>query len=411
MDTYYKAYVKDILEMEEGPKCFLTVKASEYGEDILTNRTSSFESYSKIPRNKINEGDILCLYKPSGELVYNGVIRSIEEYQIQTDQIWSLFNGVWFYRTSKQDYLEHEVADIFSDYMQGKIGEVVTVLPEASEDSYKLNKLYLMLDGTVYKQYVVNKYENSGTYSYRIDNVGQLTEQELTSLVDPLQIKKFRAFDISYEGSQTIHLTSSDVNESSRNMEDFIYRLYSDYGIVLDIDIPYRGRCRINVKTPNYTGTKIGINTANIISITPKTETNENNKLIIMGSKGEYRKTYFATKNGIVEDGNDASRLPIINTTIVYSDDELADIKSQYLKNEMYNHEIVFNMILENKLYDFYNWKLGQPLEVFYEGDRYLSVFTGYSISFDENEIPSIVEITCGKVRSKLTDLINMSNR
>lgn len=468
MNANYRAYIKDCLNLTGLPKCFVTVREGDISGDILTRASSSFNILEEVP-DIIKEGDVFCLYKYNGEVIYNGVITSTEEKRIRTDQIWSLFNVDWFYRTDKQDYLEHEIAVIFQNFMEGRIGQIVTSIPASNQDNFAKNMNYYILNGSNYDEYRVNKTQYDGIYTvvsslptasentmndtiylvgstaprsaymtikttnnnvttyswqllgttdakagdetayiYSTDKIGQLAVSEIDTITDPLLIQKYSAFDVTYEGSQTSKLISVNDIRSTRNMEEFIYKLYANYGIVIDITIPYQGRCEFHIKSANYNGTKISRNTSTIISITPTTETEELNKLIIMGTLGNYRKTYYATPNGIVEDGSSTDRLPEVNNRIIFSDDSLSDIKADYLASQMYNHQIVFEMSLDNQIYDFDSWRFGQPLEVYYRGFYYQSVYTGYSYSFAEGEKLSKVTITCGKVRTKLTDLINM---
>ena len=406
MNSPYRAYIKDCLNLNSLPTHFLTVISGDPSGDILTNASSSFDCLEEIP-DTVREGDVFCLYDPDGQVIYQGVIKAKEDKRIQCDQIYALFDQDWFTRIQKETYLEHEIADVFTEFQAGKIGEIVTSLPTANEDNWLLNKNYFVLDNNVYKEHRINQYEEDGQITYQMDEVGELDAADIDLIVDPMQVQKFSAFTVTYTGSQEVHMTVPDDINELRNLEDFIYSLYEDYGVVVEITIPYESGCTIHIKTADYDSTKISKNTSNIISITPKTETEEINKLVIFGSQGNFRKTYYATTEGVVTDGEDTNRLPVIKTTYIYSDDELDDIKAENIKDEMYNHEIVFDMIMDNKLYDFFAWKFGQPLEIYYKDKVYNSIFTGYSYSFDEGERPVTVTVNCGKIRTKLTDKLN----
>lgn len=417
MDAPYRAYIKDCLHLNEKPKYFLTVLSGNPSGDILTSSSSSFTCVEEIS-DEIREGDIFCLYNQYGKTVYTGVIKAKEDREIQTEQIYSLFDHDWFVHIDKRDHLEQEIAVVFDDFISGKIGDIVTSLPTADITTYEKNKNYFLKDGNVYKEYRVNRYEekvgehdNQTVTVYRMDEVGQLPESEISQITDPLHTAKYGAFTVTYDNSQELHLTTPENLGEMRNLEEFIYSLYNDYGIVVEITIPYESGCNIHIKTVNYDGTKIAKNTSNILEITPKTETQEINKLVVFGSAGNFRKTYYATTNGVVNDGSDVNRLPVLKTSYVYSDDELEDIKADNIKDEMYNHEIRFELVLNNNLYDFYSWKFGEPLEVYYKGKVYNSIFTGYSYSFGPGERPASVEITCGIVRTKLTDKLNMDKK
>ena len=428
MAVVYRAYIKDCLNLSGLPKKFVTVETGDVAGDALTNASSSFEVYDDIT-DDVNLGDVICLYGKDGSVMYQGVISSLsfdkdaKVTEIDTNSICNLFDMDWFYRVYKEDHLEHEIADIFNDFIAHKIGYVVTTLPTANEDNWMQNRLYyrketrnnaqVYVGYRIVKQVTNVKKSGSSEYTQKVEylnvDLGILDSQTPEDYQEDVMFnQKYSVFNVTYEDSQEVHLPGLEDANQMRNMEEFIYSLFTDYGIVVDITIPYEGPCQIHIKTADYEGTKIARNAASIISISPTTETEETNKLLVFSSSGLYRKAYYATTEGITEDSSSEYRLPIINTEYVYSDEALDDIKAQYLKDEMFNHEIVFNMVLDNNLYDFYSWRLGQPLEVYYRGAYYKSVFTGYRYSFSERAQVDTVEITCGKVRQKLTDLINI---
>ena len=84
-------------------------------------------------------------------------------------------------------------------------------------------------------------------------------------------------------------------------------------------------------------------------------------------------------------------------------------IRDANLKTSMYNHQLSFVLRLKNNLWDFFQWRLGQPIEVHYKGHVYDSVFTGYSLRKEENKEPTEVEIICGNVRTSLTSKLLMN--
>lgn len=470
MDARYRAYVKNVLDLTATPQIFLTITEGNISSDILTRASASFTCLDDVPE-EVREGDILVVYDYSGKVIFQGVISQKQERQLQCDQIYALFNQGWFYRVFREDHLEHEIADIFNDFIAGEIGkivssvpaaneenfmkninyfrrngnifeeyritrqfddeqhkyvysnpmirtaaQIVSSLPTANEENYAKDTTYLVLSGEKYNKYRIKRTYNSTTrvYSYSMEQVGEIPASDvdtkaIPALTDSMMQSKYGSFVVSYDDSQEVHITFEDGSEdSTRNLEDFIYKIYEDYGVVTEIEIPFEGAPTLHFKTANYTGTKIAKNSTNIISITPTTETEETNKLIIMSSAGAYRETYYATTNGIVVESDNTNRLPVINTSFVYSDDPLEDIKAANLKDEMYNHQLVFSMFIRNNIYDFYSWKLGTPFEVYYKGVYYKTIYTGFSYSFSEGGITSTVDITCGKVRTRLTDLLNM---
>ena len=79
------------------------------------------------------------------------------------------------------------------------------------------------------------------------------------------------------------------------DMEEFIYSLYNRYQIQLTFDIPYQGKCTCTVGKSNIGEIKIGNNTNAIVDISPITEVEETNRLIIYNEDGTYR-PYFSDK-------------------------------------------------------------------------------------------------------------------
>ena len=296
MDAKYRAYIKDCLNLNGTPKAFVTVLDGDIAGDALTRSSSSFTCLDDIP-DIVNEGDVIVVYEPSGQTIYQGVISAINQKTIDADQIYSLFDYDWFTRQWSEDTLEHEIADIFNDFIAGKIGEVVSSVPTANETNWLINKLSYVLNGEHFDQYRVNKDveqvqdPSTGTYTENVTyQTVKLTGSSSTTLpddqIDSMFAKKYGGFTVTYEGKQELHLPTPEDNSSLRNMEDFIYELFSNYNIVLEIRIPFNSGCSINIKTADYSGTKIAKNSANIISISPTTEVEDTNKLVVFSSEG-----------------------------------------------------------------------------------------------------------------------------
>ena len=344
----YRAYIKDILDLAEKPKAFLKIVAFTIREDLLTTANSSFTCLT-IPSN-IDNGDVICVYDPYGVVIYQGIINQITDNVINTNQIQSIYKGTWLCANSKQDYLEHEIAVLLGDYASGKITSSVT---------------------------------------------------------DTLQAQKLGAIEIQYEGTNTNSLPTFEP-QTTQDMEQFIYSLYEKYNIVFNFTIPFDGQNVVLIKTANFTTYKIANNTHAIVDISPTTEISQNNKLIVYSTEGAYRAVYYATAQGIVTNPNDPLRLKNINTVIQFSDDDLSDIVASNLSSEMFNHKITFTLRLDNKLYAWSDFRLGQPLEIYVNGQYFNSVFTGYEMTLTQGQNLTEVKITCGKVRTSLTSKLNL---
>ena len=358
----YRCFVKDQLNLEDPPKAYMRVDTFTVRTDLMTNATSSIKVL-EMPSN-INEGDVLVLYDPKGQFLYNGVVNSIEDKTIGCSQMQSYYKGNWIYSVSSQDFLEHEIAVILKDYADGK------------------------LKGSSY--------------------------------IDSLVAERLGGITIDYTGVTTASLPttyeeSGDENEDKYevvDMEEFIYSLYEKYNIVLDFEINFSGTNYVHIKVPSFEKLKVGNNMFAIQNMLPITEIEETNKLVIYDSNNVYRTTYIATKNGIVENpATTANRFNITNTEIVFSDDPVADLVASNLPSQMFNHKLEYDLIIKNFIYEFGDFNLGGELDIYYGDEYYDSVLTGYEISKSSNQNITQAHFVCGKVRTALTKLLTLSGR
>ena len=353
----YRCFVKDQLHLTDAPKSFMVVDTFDVNTDLLTNSTSKI-TVTETPTN-VNEGDILVLYDPKGTFLYNGVITSFDDKTINCSQMQSFYRGAWVYQTSSQTYLEQEIATILGYYAQGKM--------------------------------------------------------KGSSYTDTLVAQRLGGITIDYTGSITSHLpTHYDAKSDGSqyeviDMEEFIYELYQRYSIIFDFEINFSGTNYVHIKVPTYQKIAVGNNMYAVQDMSPVTEVEETNRLIIYSSTNTYRTTYVATKTGIVEaPSSTANRFNVTNTEIVFSDDTVADLVSANLPNTMYNHKVTFNLVVKNFLYDFGEFNLGGELDVYHDDDYYSTVLTGYRISKGSNQNITQATFTCGKVRYALTKMLTM---
>lgn len=353
----YRCFIKDQLDLTAYPKAFLRVDTFDIRTDLLTNATSSITTMEML--SDVDEGDVLVLYDPKGTTLYTGVINSIEDRTIDCSQMQSFYKGTWIYNTAPSSYLEEEIASLLQNYADGKM--------------------------------------RGSTYT------------------DSLVAQRLGGITIDYTGTTAVSLPStyeenSDSDEyETIDFEEFIYSLYQKYGIVFDFEINVAGTNYVHIKTPNYTKMKVGNNMFAISNMTPITEVEETNRLIIYGSDKTYRTTYVATKNGIVEQpSTTANRFNITNTEIVFSDDPVADLVAANLPQTMYNHKLEFTLLVKNFIYEFGDFNLGGELDIYYGDEYYNSVLTGYEMQKASNKNVTEVDFVCGIVRTKLTQLLSL---
>jgi len=256
-----------------------------------------------------------------------------------------------------------------------------------------------------------NTYLEKSIYNILCDySAGKLVGSKY---IDPQVAQRLGGITPTFESSTAgVSLISQDIG-TTFEFEDFIYSLYDKYGIIFDFTINFSGNNYVNIKVPNYESISIGNNVFAIKNMAPITEIEDINRLVIFDSQGQYRTTYVATQTDIVEQPDSSvSRFDITNTEIVYSDDPIADLVADSLPQTMYNHKIEFDLILKNNIYDFEEFKLGGPLEIYYTvrdaDDYYSSVLTGYELNKESNANISEVHFICGIVRKKLTQLLTL---
>lgn len=347
----YRLFVKDCFDLSGKTKSDIVCLSFDVKRDLLEKSVSTF-NLEYIDTN-IDIGDVCGLYDDYGTIYYVGVVDEIDRSanQITCTSNISYFRYMWLY-----------------DPLRSEIGSTESLIKKEFENTFINSSDYLM-----------NK-----KYS---DIQIQLLSDELDYQI-PLQEDNY-----------------------TEDFEDFLYKSYENFGIVCDFGIDFKSlqpTLTIDGKVGDRQPIKIGNNYNKIQNFNIQTDTFENNKLIIYSKDGlTKRGEYFGTTGGITQDDESPLRLKKVNNVIVFSDDELDLIVAQNLQDNMYNHKITFDMILDNSFYDFFTlFKLGCPIEIWYNGIYFNSVFTGYEFVKENEQEISKVSITCGKVRNSLTSKI-----
>lgn len=362
----FLGYIKDCNNISNRPKSVVRVSTngtSTIKIDLLSSAKSSFSVLS-IPSN-INNGDIFSIYDRKGKEWYTGKITSYGDGKITCTQSQSILSGIWKCENFPSQTLEEELKQIVDKLISGRVGDYTD-------------------------EFIKNKYKSINVVTSSMTS-GQLP---------------------TFEDEKTI------------DFEKFIYQMYSEYGIMFKIHIPYEGDCLIEIIKPDYNSLLISDNAQAISSISPTLEIEQYNKLVIFfkskkdGKTGEvtppsYRATYVVSADSTpriirLDQESVLNRFVETNTKIVFSDDDLDTIVNANLSVDMYNHKLTFDMLLDNKLYDWEDIKLGQPLEVWNGTDYYKTLLTGYEIQLPVDSEPVSVKFVCGKVRTALTDKLKM---
>lgn len=341
----YRGFVKNInnLAGKAITSADMRITSMTIKRDILTKATSDFKIVS-VP-NAISEGDVFGVYDDFGNVVYLGIIKSIDDNNIQCDQSIALFDDKWKWRNPADTTIENKIKSI-------------------------------------------------------IDN-------DFAKSEDILEKEIFDDFLISVTSATANDFESKDSNYTVNFMQ-FLFDIYESYGIMLDIDVSFNQiRPTIKIGTNNDPVIKLGNNNQVLRNFEIVRETQEINKLVIYDKDGkEIRGVYYATPSGITDNSSSLDRLTDINTEIVCSDDEIEDIIASNISEHMYNHKITCQLVLDNKLYDFKKFNLGQQFDVYYSGELYNSILTGYKITIDNDGKASLVDLVFGKVRYSLENII-----
>lgn len=309
----------------------------------LMSTSTSSFELLRMPNN-IKNGDILGLVDPYGTVIYNGVINSISS-SISCRDIISVFSDQWKWHDPSQTTIE------------GKLKKII-------EDDF------------------VN------------------SSDPMISDRFPFSVSTTSATNGTFETQDTTYIVE---------FETFLRDLYNIYGVITEINVPFNGTPTIVLKQATHASVKIGNNAQIIQNMTPLTEVFETNKLMIYDSEGTtLRATYYTTPQGITTNANNPLRLPVTKTQFIFnSDDPVDEIKQENLQEEIYNHKIEFTMLLNNGLYNFFDWELGMPIEIWCDGQYFSTLFTKYVLTKSPNVDVATVDICCGKVRNTLTEKLN----
>ena len=347
----YRAFVKDCLELNGRTKSNVICLSFDIKRDLLEKSVSTF-NLERIDTN-IDVGDIFGLYDDFGTIYFTGVINEIDTTanQITCTSNISYFSYAWLY-----------------DALRSTSGSTEALVKKNFE----------------------NTFINSNDYLMR---------------------RKYGDISIELKTDSLAYKLPLEDTNYVIDFEDFLYKMYKNFGIICDLSVPFTEgtpTLTIDASTQNRNPIKVGNNFNAIMNFNVETDTYENNKLVIYSEDGsQLRGTYFGTTGGITQDDESPLRLKKINNVIQFTDEEINLVLAQNLRNQMYNHKISFDLILDNSFYDFFTtFKLGCPVEIWYNGIYFNSLFTGYEIIKEENGNVSSVRITCGKVRNSLTSKI-----
>ena len=144
------------------------------------------------------------------------------------------------------------------------------------------------------------------------------------------------------------------------------------------------------------------------------TKKHENNTVAIYNDTGStLRGAYTVLNDGTIQEITDGvsvdNRYGVNKTTYVFdASNRVTDLARANLPSIKYNHEIAFDITFLSQ-YVFSDFSLGMPI-VFHSGkDTYSSILTAWKYDIDQtSETVMKAEFTLGKVRKKLTSILNL---
>lgn len=349
--SHYRLFFKDPRHLADRAVANIPVISGKFGEDQENITTSTF-NVLEIPGN-IETGFFCGLYDAYGRIVYEGIVKQLAGNTIEARSLMSIFDNeiVWWDITGLTD-VEEYMEQAYANYMQ----------------HFPMLKL-IYADSTA-------------------------TIMTSTAAGGDLRVN----------------------DGGNQNIYDWFHEQHNAFGVWIYQSFPFGlGNMEVNFSRPTHGKVVIGDNAANIFNLEGGEDEVPYNALSValLDNNGDLqsRARYSLLKDGSYYTLDSDTSLLFTDvkakTFRVKAADFVSDMVKQQLPPLIHNHEITFDMLLENSLYDFYDWQLGQPMEVWKDGNYYDSVFTGWEMEFSDSQPATIVHITCGTSRTSLTEVLN----
>ena len=341
----------------------------------LTQRTTSTIKLKDVPSTyQVNMP--LCVISPKGRVVYAGVIQSINGRELVCREPLALYD---------EEFMVHSFSAL-------KSSTNIDLAPRTI--IYQLAR-YMM------SSIPIDGYPYLSDHTYRKYN-------QIDRDID-------KTFRLNY--IDNIYIPSSDPGGTNIiNLEDFAFDLFNNYGIVAR---PYlqekNGGHVVSVMFEyykNYRNVTIGTNNEVITNVTITKEDMENTLLYIFNSSGSSVRAVYAVNNDgsfVAYDGSEAAAQDLIANNLlkrkmIMTGDAIKYVVAQYLSNAQFNHNISFNISLEEGTYGLDELIMGSPCD-FYDGSNvYKSMITGLNYEIGENTDEILFgKVVLGKVRTTLT--------
>lgn len=355
----------------------VAVRSASVKTDALQKTSSTFELES-VPSTLI-KNSIVSLHSPKGKQLYIGVVNAIEGNTITCREAMSIYDREYVFSQS--------------------------AMPSGNALVYSLESLMQRAD---YSNFVVSGLDN--LLHRRFTNTMPL-QSDNTSL----NAKHKQLLSPDHANNPNFTIPALDQTET-KNLEDYLFEMFNDYGIYIDVAESDTDKSRIEFYPFYYKlgeNLTISNNYEDVTDVEVVVEDQEANVLVLYNSTG-------ATQRGIYASRTDGSTEEVVSpytnylaytdykSKVVMSDDNVIDVINQNLSNAHLNHKITFNVALGG-LYRAEDFYIGRPIQ-FYVGDKlYQSVITSVAFDIAENQERIIgAKITIGKVRTNLTSKLNL---
>ena len=285
--NHYKVFIKDINHIDLPSKAMLQlVNGSLLRYDLLSVATSSLRVLEVA--DNININDIVIVYDEFGTQVYLGIINTITGNELSCLPINSLFKDI--------------------------------VPTNNLNTSLSCEQMFSNCISTYYLD------ATKGYYDSKLANIFKLVRINYTS-----NTKNSFIFD----------------NNSSISLEQLLIDMFKTNRIVASFKLDQLSdHIEFYLKVCSLSNIKIGDNSSYTTDFLIETQSQDNTKLVVFGEDGTYRKSYYSTTNGIVENDNDMFRPTFNKSVIIYSDDDLEKLKNDNLSEQLYMHQIKVSIII-----------------------------------------------------------------
>lgn len=353
----YRMFVKSAADLANMPVANFPLIAGTMGEDQTSLFTASFTALD-IPGN-IETGDFCGVYDEYGRIVWRGLITIIKDNHIEARQLQSLFDFPW---------IQKVISAVTYDTVEKQLGYI--------------------LDQAIF------------------DNLGiSLLIQAATSFT----------LTSTTSGARLVAVKSTESVEKS--VWKIISEVYDSYNIYPYMSFPFSaGNLQISIGTPTHAKVVIGDNAGITYNIDVGEEESFPNVLRVRALNDDgtwdWGSAWSLLKDGTYAQAQQSPENYYHNVNVkvlkINKNNWDNNLSPQlYLPPLVYNHNIGFDMVLENNLYDFFDWELGMPVDLWKNGKFYGTKFTAWEMSFTDGHPAATVHITCGTARTKLTEVLN----